>query len=61
MERNGFEVLTLEPVLRHFWLQSVISYKFDDFASRMSFKVVEGLEKIPSRNPLEWVAVCRKA
>ena len=61
MRANGFEVLSLEPVLRHFGLQSLISYKLDDVAPRLVTPVIGLLEKVPSIAPLEWVAVCRKS
>jgi hypothetical protein len=60
MEENGFEVVSLEPVLRNFHLQSLISHKMDDLVPWISLTAVRSLEKVPFRSPLEWVAVCRK-
>lgn len=60
MSRNGFEVETMAPVLRWFPLQSWLSGKLDDVAPVISSGLVNGMEKLPSQNPLEWIAVCRK-
>lgn len=60
LKSNGFEVIRMIPVLRHFRLQSWISSKLDDVIAPTSSRIVRLLESIPSRNPLEWIAVCRK-
>jgi ubiquinone/menaquinone biosynthesis C-methylase UbiE len=60
MAENGFEVVSLEPVLRNFRLQSLISHKMDDLIPRVSLTAVRILERVPTTTPLEWVAVCRK-
>lgn len=60
MSRNGFEVETMAPLLRWFGLQSWLSGKLDDVAPAISSSLVNGMERLPSRNPLEWIAVCRK-
>jgi len=60
MHRNGFSIVELVPVLTHFHLQSWLSYKGDDVAPSIVGAVIRGLERLPSRSPLEWVAVCRK-
>jgi SAM-dependent methyltransferase len=61
MQENGFEVLSLRPVLRHFAVQSFISYKLDDVVPRLAARVIAALERVPSDTPLEWIAVCRKS
>jgi predicted O-methyltransferase YrrM len=60
MRNNGFDTLDLVPILRHFDIQSWISYKGDDVLPRLSEWLVNAIELIPAREPLEWVAVCRK-
>jgi predicted O-methyltransferase YrrM len=60
MRNNGFEVLSLAPVLRHFGVQSFVSYKLDDIAPRVVERLLGGIERLPSDDPLEWVALCRK-
>ncbi|MGH8132483.1 MAG: class I SAM-dependent methyltransferase [Steroidobacteraceae bacterium] len=60
MRDNGFEVVSLMPVLRHFDLQSLVSYKFDDVVPTLVRVLIGGLERLPSSVPLEWVALCRK-
>lgn len=60
MKRNGFEVVKLHPVLKHFTLQSLLSYKLDDVVGPLIPAALGALELLPSSAPLEWVAVCRK-
>lgn len=59
MEKFGFEVLCLTPVVNHFFMQSWLSYKFDNHIKSLSYAIVNLLEKIPSKESLEWIAVCR--
>jgi len=60
MKKNGFEVVSLEPVLGYFGLQSLLSYKLDDVIRPVIPPLLRALELLPSGTPLEWVAVCRK-
>lgn len=60
MNAVGFEVLDMHPVIHHFRIQSWISSKFYDLAPASSRRIVQIIETIPSRSPLEWIAVCRK-
>jgi hypothetical protein len=60
MKKNGFEVVSLEPVLGYFGLQSLLSYKLDDVIRPVIPPLLRALEMLPSATPLEWVAVCRK-
>ena len=60
MQAHGFEVLRLVPVVTHFALQSSISYRLDHRLPTVSDLLVRMLEKMPSTQPLEWVALCRK-
>jgi cyclopropane fatty-acyl-phospholipid synthase-like methyltransferase len=59
MQAHGFEVLRLVPVMTHFTLQSSISYRLDRHLPMISDLLVRMLEKIPSTQPLEWIALCR--
>ncbi len=61
MATSGFEVVSLKPVLRHFPLQSWISYRFDPRIAKFPDWTVSLAEKIPSGSPLEWIALCRNA
>jgi hypothetical protein len=61
MKAHGFAVLRLVPVVTHFSLQSWISYRLDHRFPAVSNLLVRMLEKVPSTQPLEWVALCRKA
>lgn len=60
MRANGFSVVRLHPVIRHFGLQSFVSYKLDDVAPSLTRRAVGILERVPSREPLEWLAVCAR-
>jgi SAM-dependent methyltransferase len=61
MRNSGFEVLVLEPVVRHFDVQSILSHRLDDVVPLLARSAVALLELIPSSAPLEWVAICRKS
>lgn len=61
MQAHGFELLSLVPVMTHFALQSSVSYRLDHRLPAVSDLLVRMLEKVPSTQPLEWVALCRKA
>jgi SAM-dependent methyltransferase len=60
MKNNGFRVVSMEPVIARFVLQSWISYKLDDVVPGLASGAVRLLEKIPAQHPLEWVAVCQR-
>jgi ubiquinone/menaquinone biosynthesis C-methylase UbiE len=60
MQYNGFTVEEMTPVIRHFPLQSTLSYKLDDVMPSISQTAVNFAEAIPSKTSLEWIAVCRK-
>ena len=60
MQQNGFHVLFMEPILHYYPLQSFLSYKLDDIVPTVIMRLVSALEHIPSRQPLEWVALCRR-
>lgn len=57
LEAAGFTVLAMQPVLRAFALQSWLSYTGDHRAPIVTNLLVHLLEHLPSRHPLEWVAV----
>jgi SAM-dependent methyltransferase len=59
MAANRFEVIQMQPVLSHFFWQSWISIKCYDIFPAAHEKIIQALEKIPSKRPLEWVALCR--
>ncbi len=61
LQRNGFVLLRLCPVLSHFWLQALLSRPFKAAGtSRNAEKIVAWLENFPSREPYQWVVLCRK-
>jgi hypothetical protein len=60
MKNNGFRVLSMEPVIGRFVLQSRLSYKLDDLVPRFASGAVRLLEKFPSQQRAEWVALCQK-
>ncbi|WP_457570835.1 class I SAM-dependent methyltransferase [Desulfovulcanus sp.] len=59
MKNNGFDVISMTPVINHFPLQSWLSYKLDDIMPNFIRLTVNLIEKIPSKNPLEWIALCQ--
>lgn len=61
MRANGFEVVSLHEVVRHFSAQAWLSYTFGPRLPGFAWRAVRVCESIPTPNPLEWVAVCRKA
>lgn len=60
MAAHGFEVLRLSPVINHFVLQNWFSYRLGYRLPRLSSTLVDSLEQVPSRQPLEWIALCGK-
>lgn len=60
MKDNGFDLVSLAPVLGHFDSQASWSYRLEDHSRAISSAVVNALEALPSQQPLEWVALCRK-
>jgi SAM-dependent methyltransferase len=60
MEENGYQVLSMIPVLKWFKMQSLISHKVDDIAPNIARLFVKCLELLPSNNPLEYIVTCRK-
>ena len=60
MDQAGFEVVAMHPTIRHMAAQSWVSHKIGPRIEALASILVSGLELIPSANPLEWVAVCRK-
>ena len=61
MRSNGFETIRMVPVVRRFPFQARLSHRLDGRTPRIADALVELLEVAPSREPLEWVAVCRKS
>ena len=59
MAKNRFEVIQMQPVLTHFPWQSWISIKLYDIFPAYHEKIIQVLEQIPSKTPLEWIALCR--
>jgi SAM-dependent methyltransferase len=60
MASCGFETVRLAPAVRHFALQSWLSFRLDHRCASVSHFMIYALEKVPSSQPLEWIALCRK-
>jgi SAM-dependent methyltransferase len=60
MASCGFELVRMTPSIKHFALQSWLSLRLDHRCASVSNFLVNGLEKVPSSQPLEWIALCRK-
>jgi hypothetical protein len=56
----GLGLESATPVLNRFDLQSALSYKLDDRLPGAALGLIRLIERLPSRNPLEWVVVFRK-
>lgn len=61
MTDHGFEVVEMKPIVAHYFWQSKLSHRFDKKLPGFAKRLVRAAEKIPSKQPLEWVAVCRKS
>jgi SAM-dependent methyltransferase len=60
METYGFAVISMQPVIRYFDIQSWISYTFNRRAANFATLVVNTIEQFPSKSPLEWIALLYK-
>ncbi len=61
VEKNGFRVVKLYPILNHFWLQTLLSRPFKLMKlQRIAVKMIKRMEKYPSNNPYEWMVLCQK-
>jgi len=60
MQAYGFSVVRFVPVLKHFTVQSWMSYRLDRHLGVISDVLVSLLEVIPAAQPLEWIALCQK-
>lgn len=60
LTENGFDLISLSPLIKRFSLQSWIGHKLDDILPRVSDLVVKAIEALPSSAPLEWVAVTQR-
>ncbi|HZN59992.1 MAG TPA: class I SAM-dependent methyltransferase [Planctomycetota bacterium] len=58
---EGFEVVALRPAIRHYFLQSWLSYRLGTRLPKLAWMLVNSVERIPAAHPLEWVAVCRRS
>ncbi len=61
MEKYGFQVLRFIPIINHFFLQSWISRRLGYRLPKLSSALVRSIEMIPSREPLEFIALCQKS
>jgi len=61
LEKNGFDVLKLEGVINHFFIEMIVS-KISSFIGLNNFgkRIIMLLERTKGRNPLGWVVICRK-
>jgi len=60
MKAHGFEVISFVPTIRFFELQLWVSCTLDRRLGTWADRLVRFLEKFPSSQPLEWVALCRR-
>ena len=61
LEQHGFKVISLHPVLKRFWLQSLLSRPFKIAKQPLlAKKIINFLEKIPTTQPYEWIVLAQK-
>ncbi len=61
LAENGLELVALEPVQKFFRWQSRSQVLIGPRANWLNNVVIRGLERLPSREGLEWVVTCRRA
>ena len=61
MADHGFEVVSMKPVVKHYFWQTMLSHRLDHRLPRLAQCLVNAVESLPSSRPLEWIAVCKKA
>ena len=61
LDRAGFEVLEIKEVVRHFYIQAVISRAAHLLGlNAMGERVIAMLENLKFGRSLEWIIICRK-
>lgn len=61
LDRAGFEVLEIKEVVRHFYIQAVISRAAHLLRlNAMGERIIGMLENLRFGRPLEWIIICRK-
>lgn len=61
VEENGFKVISMYPVVNHFFTQYGASELTSKLMPKLGYKIVNRLETFGRRkNPWEWVVVCKK-
>ena len=61
LDRAGFEVLEIKEVVRHFYIQAVISRAAHILRlNAMGERIIAMLENLKFGRPLEWIIICRK-
>ena len=61
MENNGFKVIRMFPILKHFWLQALFSRPLKILKMhKLARKIIFFLERFNSGQPYEWIALCQK-
>ncbi len=61
LEGEGFEILELKEVVRHFYIEAVISRMTHLLRlNTLGEHMISTLENLNHGRPLEWIAICRK-
>jgi len=61
MKSNGFKVIDIIPMTKFFFMQWFIAKIFQAIRLRnVGMFFLKFLELLPSNNPLEWIAICKK-
>tara|TARA_Y100000310_G_scaffold249098_1_gene255117 strand:- start:5737 stop:6480 length:744 start_codon:yes stop_codon:yes gene_type:complete len=61
MNGNGFKVIKMYPILKHFWWQTLLSRPFKIAKmNNQASKIVSFFERFKTKNPYQWIALCQK-
>ncbi len=61
LETAGFKIITIKPIVQHFWTQIIISKIFELIGMRMfAEKLINKIDTFNSKNPMQWLIICQK-
>ena len=61
MQANGFKVVKMYPILRHFWWQTLLSRPLKILRlNQQAIKLISYFENLKTKQPYEWIALCQK-
>ena len=61
LKKNGFKNIKIHSTIKHFFIQWLIAKTFEIIKlKKIGLGIIQLIEKVPSKNPLEWVIICQK-